>query len=281
MLPDDLALGPVHLRVADLTRSIAWYQDVIGLTLRGQSGDVATLGTELDDVIVLHEVPGARRLARHSGLYHVALLYESRLELARVLQRIEAARTPVDGFSDHGTHEAIYLPDPDENGLELAADRPREVWLDLADVTAIAPKPLDIGDLFNLVSGRAPEPQAGPATRVGHLHLHVADLTDSLHFYRDLIGFDVITEIDTAVFVSAGGYHHHLAFNIWQGRGAPPTPDDATGLLHWSIELPTGDDVAAVQQRLEAAEVTTQVVEGGFETADPSGNHLRVTTSQI
>lgn len=276
MLPGDLALGPVHLKVSDLERSVAWYSRVIGFTELGREGSVATLGVADRPLLVLHERPGARRLTRHSGLYHVAILFESRLELARVAQRIFETDTPIDGASDHGTHEAIYLPDPDGNGLELAADRPREAWPNLADITAIAPKPLDIGALFNLVSGREAEPLAGDGTRIGHLHLHVGDIDAATHFYHDVIGFDLKTQIDSAAFVSAGGYHHHLAFNIWQGRGAPPMPEDALGLMNWTIELPEAGDVATVRDRLDAAGAPIEDQDDGFETRDPSENRVRV-----
>lgn len=276
ILPDGLTLGAAHLKVEDLDRAIAYYTEVIGFQVRERAAGIAHLGAGADDLIVLHERPGARRVSRHSGLYHVAILFPSQLELARVLQRIAETHTPIEGASDHGTHEAIYLPDSEGNGLELAWDRAPEQWPDLADITAIAPQPLDMGGLFNLVSGREAEPLAGAGTRVGHVHLHVADVAVSTHFYRDLLGFDLITEIDTAAFVSAGGYHHHLAFNTWQGRGAPPAPEDAIGLLHWTIELPEDSDVDAARARLTEAGAETTDVGGGFEVRDPSGNAVRV-----
>jgi catechol 2,3-dioxygenase len=279
VLPDALSLGAAHLKVAELDRAIAWYSEVLGFQLHGRDGDVARLGAGGDDLIVLHERPGARTVSRHSGLYHVAILYPSRLELARVTQRIAEAQTPIQGASDHGTHEAIYLPDPDGNGLELAADRPADQWPNLADITAIAPQPLDMGGLFNLVSGRDAVPEADIETRVGHLHLHVGDIAEAKHFYRDLVGFDLITEMDSAAFVSAGGYHHHLAFNIWQGKGAPPAPEDAAGLLFWTVELPSAEDVDAARQRIEDGGFATGAVEGGFETRDPSGNAVRIVVS--
>lgn len=276
VLSDELTLGAAHLKVADLDRAIAYYTDVIGFQVRERAGDVAYLGAGADDLIVLHERPGARRVSRHAGLYHVAILFPSQLELARVIQRIAATETPIEGASDHGTHEAIYLPDADGNGLELAWDRAPEEWPNLADITAIAPQPLDMGGLFNLVSGRELVPEADPGTVVGHVHLHVADIAEATAFYRDLLGFDLITEIDTAAFVSAGGYHHHLAYNTWQGRGAPPSPDDAIGLVHWTIQLPTDADVAAARERLTAGGAETTDVDGGFEAHDPSGNAVRI-----
>lgn len=276
VLPEGLTLGAAHLKVVDLDRAITYYSDVIGFQLRERDGDTAYLGAGADDLIVLHERPEGRRVSRHSGLYHVAILYPSQLELARVAQRILESRTPIEGASDHGTHEAIYLPDPDGNGLELAWDRAPSEWPNLADITAIAPQPLDMGGLFNLVSGRKAEPDADAGTVVGHVHLHVADIGESTAFYRDLLGFDLITEIDTAAFVSAGGYHHHLAYNTWQGRGAPPAPEDALGLVHWTIQLPNEADVAAARERLTAGGVETAGVDGGFQASDPSGNAVRV-----
>lgn len=275
VLPDELILGAAHLNVADLGRAIAYYETVIGLRVSARDDGTAHLGTGEGDVIVLHEVPGARPVSRHSGLYHVALLFPSQLELARVTQRILDTATPIQGASDHGTHEAIYLPDADGNGLELAWDRQPSEWPNLADIEAIAPQPLDMGGLFNLVSGREPETEAEPGLKVGHVHLHVGDIEEARTFYHDLLGFDKITEMDTALFMSAGGYHHHLAVNTWQGRGAPPTPEGATGLRRWTIQLPE-DGVTAARERLAAGGVETEEVDGGFESADPFGIRVRV-----
>src|SRR3954451_11214019 len=127
-LPATLRLGPAHLTVTDLDRSIPFYADVVGLRLQDRADGVATMASGDDAVVVLHEAPGARPPGRHAGLYHVALLYPSRGELAHAALRLAATRTAIQGASDHGTHEAIYLPDPDGNGLELAADRPRDQW---------------------------------------------------------------------------------------------------------------------------------------------------------
>ncbi|MGH2907585.1 MAG: VOC family protein [Solirubrobacterales bacterium] len=269
LLPDELRLGAAHLKVSSLDGALPFYTDVLGLQLRERSGDTAALGVGREDLIVLHERPGAHAVSHHSGLYHVAILYPSRLELARVAQRIAESNTPITGASDHGISEAIYLPDPDGNGIELAADRPRESWPDLSDITAIAPNPLDMGGLFNLVSGREAEALADPETIVGHVHLHVGSIDEGLAFYREIVGFDLITYIDVAAFVSAGGYHHHLAFNTWQGVGAPPAPPEAAGLLYWTVELPSAEDVAAVRARITESGYETTDVEGGFEVRDP------------
>jgi catechol 2,3-dioxygenase len=250
-------LGATHLTVSDLDRSIAFHQDVTGLQVHRRDDGVAALGTGADDVLVLTEQPGARPAGRHAGLYHVALLYPSRAELARALHRIVSTHTQVEGMSDHGTHEAIYLPDPDGNGLELAADRPREAWPELT-AYGIGPQPLDVRDLY----AQAGEPaRRAQDVRIGHLHLHVADLAAAREFYRDVVGFDVMTELPTAVFLAHGGYHHHVAANVWRGRGVPPAPADAVGLRHWTIVLEDGDDFAREEGLLR----------------DPSGNAVLVT----
>jgi catechol 2,3-dioxygenase len=279
VLPDALRLGTVHLVVSDLDRSIPFYTDVLGLQLARREEAQAGLSVGAEELIVLHETPGARSVSRHSGLYHVALLYPSRLELARVAQRIMESKTPIQGASDHGISEAIYLPDPDGNGLELAADYPREGWPDLTDIDSIAPNPLDMGRLFNLVSSSEPEPEADAGTTVGHVHLHVGDLDEGLAFYRELLGFDLVTHIDTAAFVSAGGYHHHLAFNTWQGKGAPQTPDGSAGLHHWTVELPHASDVSAARERLTNGGIETRELPGGFEARDPWGIAVHVTAA--
>ena len=275
-LPDALRVGPVHLAVTDLDRSVAFYQDAIGLRQQRREDSEAALGAGGEDLLVLHEESGARPAGRHAGLYHFALLHPSRTELARAVARLAVTRTPIDGASFHGISEAIYLPDPDGNGIELAADLPRDEWPEQWDVR---PQPLDLRELFGLVEGEEPQRHADPGLVVGHLHLHVGDIEQGLAFYRDLIGFDVITLMPSAAFVSAGGYHHHLGFNTWRGQGAPPAPPDTVGLREWTVVLPEAADVAAVQERLEAAGAPVEDGgDGSFLTRDPWGNALRVST---
>src|SRR3954463_11315018 len=213
-LPDTLALGPVHLTVSNLDRSVDWYATALGLVLHRREGDVAELGDGSTTVLVLVEDQDAAPAGRHAGLYHYALLYPSREELARATMRLAAQRTPIQGASDHGTHEAIYLPDPDGNGIELAADRPRERWPSPEEeFTSGGPRPLDFDALLATVAGEEPTERVQPGLRVGHLHLHVGGIDEGLAFYRDVIGFDVWAQVASAAFVSAGGYHHHLGFN--------------------------------------------------------------------
>jgi catechol 2,3-dioxygenase len=252
-LPATVRLGAVHLTVTDLDRSARFYEEAIGLEAHRRDGREAALGAGGRDLVVLVEEPEARPAGRHAGLYHFALLNPSRLELARAAQRLIATGTPISGASDHGVSEAIYLPDPDGNGIELAADRPRERWGDGSEVQASAS-----GELA-----------------VGHLHLHVGDIERALGFWRDLIGFEVMTRFSSAAFISAGGYHHHLGLNTWRGEGVPPAPDGTVGLRHWTIVLEQPAQVAEVRERLaRGAEV--EELPGGFLTRDPYGNPVRL-----
>jgi catechol 2,3-dioxygenase len=287
VLPAALRLGPVHLAVTDLDRSTGFYQDVLGLKVQRREDDAAALGVGEDDaaalgvgeddVVVLHENPQARPAGRHAGLYHYALLYPGRAELARAALRVIAGRVPVQGASDHGTHEAIYLPDPDGNGIELAADRPRAQWPS-PEGYAAGPAPLDIESLLAEIEGEKPARHAEPGLRVGHLHLHVGDVDESLRFYRDVVGFELQARLPTAAFVSAGGYHHHLGFNVWRGPGVPPAPGDAVGLHHWSLILEQPEEVEAVRQRLAAAGIATSELERGILVEDPWGIPMAIET---
>jgi catechol 2,3-dioxygenase len=277
-LPAALTLGPVHLTVTDLDRSIPFYTGPIGLTLQQRADGAATLGTGDDPALVLHELGGARPAGRHAGLYHVALLYPTREELAHAALRLAVSRTPIEGASDHGTHEAIYLPDPDGNGLELAADRPRDAWPELT-IYNLGPQPLDLDDLLAAAGSGHPNATAAPGLRVGHLHLHVGSVEDGLLFYRDVVGFEEMMRMPTAAFVAAGGYHHPLAFNVWRGEGVPAVPAGTVGLRHWTIVLPDAASVAALRARAEAAGAPVEEREGDLVLRDPWGIELHAVVA--
>ena len=280
LLPDALRLGPVRLAVTDLDRAIGFYTGVVGLQVahRGREGahDVAHLsvgGAGEEDIVVLQEEPGAHPIAKqapYSGLYHVALNYPSRLELARTARRIHETHTRF-GSSNHITHEAIYLSDPDGNGLELAWDFPRGKWpASQAEYPAGGRVDLDFEGLLAMTAGEPVTPPAAPGLRVGHVHLHVGDVGRARTFYVDLLGFELQMDLGTAVFTSSGSYHHHLGFNTWRGEGAPPRPANFVGLREWRIYLPAAQDVEAARARFEAGEV--QVAAAGrdaFTVADP------------
>jgi catechol 2,3-dioxygenase len=247
---------------------------VIGLTVRNRSGNDAALGAGGEDLVLLHEERSAAPAGHHAGLYHYALLFPTREELARAGRRIAELRVPIDGATDHATHEAIYLPDPDGIGIELAADRPRERW-PMRDGRAVfaggGPHPLDVAGLFATISGEEASPRADPGLRMGHVHLHVGDLDASTRFYRDGLGFEVMVETSSAVFVSAARYHHHVGFNLWRGAGAEPTPANAIGLRHWTLETADAAERDAVAARLEAIEAPLSERDGALYAQDPAG----------
>ena len=273
-LPRTLRLGPVHLNVSDLDRSVGFYEGALGLKLHRRKDGVAAMGVGGDDLVVLYEEPNVGRAGRHAGLYHYALLYPTREELARSAVRLAVTKTHIQGATDHGIHEAIYLPDPDGNGIELSADHPRQAWPDLANPDwGDGPKPLDTDALLATVAGEEPRREAEPGLAVGHVHLHVGDLDRGLAFYRDVLGFELMMFVPgAAAFVSAGGYHHHLGFNVWRGEGVQPAPPGRAGLRHWTVVLEDAEEVAAVRERVGAAGIADEEREGGgFLVRDPWG----------
>jgi catechol 2,3-dioxygenase len=283
-LGDATRVGGVELTVTDLERSIDFYTRIIGLQVHTHGPGIARLGVGAEDLVTLHEDATATDPGRDAGIYHFALLFPSREELARVARRIVEMRTPIDGASDHGVSEAIYRPDPDRIGVELAVDRPRAQWAEgaAAEFQRGGPAPLDVGDLMATIAGEQPSALAAPGLKVGHVHLHVGSLEDGLRFYRDGLGFEVQMELPTAFFVSAGGYHHHLGFNVWRGRGAPAAADRAVGLRHWALIVESDEELAGVRDRLTALGFTvTQPKAGELLARDASNIAVRVATERV
>lgn len=276
-LPTTLRLGAVHLTVTDLDRAVAWYQRALGLRVHSHGFATAELGDGVETVVELHEDPQAQPAGRHAGLYHYALLYPTREELARAAVRLAATRTPIQGASDHRTHEAIYLADADGNGIELAWDRDRKQW-PVGLGYDRGPGPLDFDSLLNTVAGEQPTDFVGLGLRMGHLHLHVGDVERALGFYRDVLGFEVQANLGSAAFVSAGGYHHHLGVNVWNGQGVDGPPPHTAGLRRWIVGLPTDGEVARLRDRVEAAGQAAEPVDGGFEVRDPWGAALSIVS---
>jgi catechol 2,3-dioxygenase len=267
-----LKLGTVHLTVSDLERSASWYEDALGLRVH-ERGTEVSLGDGSETALVLHEDPAAKRPGRHAGLYHYALLYPDRRELSFTLRRLAAAKAPLQGMSDHGTHEAIYLADPDGIGIELAADRPRELWPDLDELieSGRASLPLDVENLLDVTAHDDATASVAEGLRVGHLHFHVGDVQQALVFYSDILGFDRKMNFGSAGFVSANGYHHHLGLNEWQGKGVGPAPLHTAGLKEWTIVVPDVDSVEATRRRFTSASIPVEERDNGFAVVDPWG----------
>jgi catechol 2,3-dioxygenase len=263
-------MGAVHLTVADLGRSLDYYERALGLRVLDREDGHATLGADAE-LLVLVEEPGARPAPHHTGLFHFALLVPERRELARWLAH--AARTGVEltGLSDHYVSEAIYLRDPDHHGIEIYADRPRELWEGQV-FERMTTMPLDTDSLLGELDDPAkPFERLADGTRMGHVHLQVADIPETVDFYRNVLGFGLMAQLgDQAAFLSAGGYHHHIGGNTWNSRGAAPPPPGSASLRHATIVVPDEDERERVLGRLGGAEET----DAGPLLRDPSGNAL-------
>ena len=277
------ALGYVHLTSADLERQIAFYQSVLGFKVHGRKDGTASLGAGRDDLLRVTALPGARRVRGTTGLYHFAVLVPSRWELAHLLRQVLETGTHIQGMVNHHTHLAIYIPDAEDNGIELAWDFPRDQWPAPEDLLRLGNGPLDPEDLLSeLERDPSPWPGAHPDTRIGHVHLHVADLSAAGRFYQGVLGFQATFSYSAArdfgaLFVSAGGYHHHIGLNIWRGVGAPPPPRDAVGLRYFTIVLPDRIELDRVMARVREAGIGGEEHSVGMLVRDPSTNGVLLT----
>jgi catechol 2,3-dioxygenase len=269
------SMGTVRLTVSDLARSRAFYEQAIGLRAEElPSGDLV-LGTAGGPPLVeLHGDASARPLDRRApGLFHLAILLPSRRDLAVALARIGNARVLLDGASDHLVSEALYLSDPDGNGIEIYRDRPREEWRVRDGMLEMATLPLD---LESVMGELAPDEEISPAapagTRMGHVHLQVSDLGEAERFYSGVLGFDVMVRgYPGALFVSAGGYHHHLGLNTWHSAGAPPAEPGSVGMSSFEVVLPSGEALERTLSRVRAAGLDPTELSGEWLLRDPFG----------
>lgn len=271
----DTKLGYVHLTVSNLDRSLNYYQRALGFQVHSREGDTAYLGAGRDPLLALTEVAGAKHFPRTTGLYHFAILVPSRTALAKTIQNFIDTQTPIDGASDHLVSEALYLSDPDGNGIEIYRDRPRSEWPFSNGSLQMGSEALDIDDILSVHDGGA-WTGLHPDTILGHMHLHVSTLPESINFYRDVIGFDLVMSYGRqAAFLSAGGYHHHLGVNTWAGVGAQPAPTGSTGLRYWVVRLVEAAERDRLIERLKAANVVYQEEGDTVIVRDPSQNEVR------
>lgn len=245
-------IGTVHLNVADQDKLINFYENTIGLQLHRKDGDIAYMGVGEDDLLALHHTPEYKRYRNARGLYHFALLLPTRHDLALLLQHFAETQTRLQGLSDHIVSEAIYLADPEGNGIEIYADRSRDQWFDANNQMQLATVPLNVGSLMSELDEKASFNGLPQGTIMGHIHLHVSSVEEAEAFYTQKLGMDAMFNLGSATFLSYDGYHHHIGANIWGGRAL--APDDALGLRYYVLYA---DDASL-----------------GDPIVDPSNNHI-------
>jgi len=273
----DTTIGAVHLTVRDLDSCVAFYTERLGLELQRRLEDAATLGAGGATLLGLAGRPDAPRVRGTTGLYHFAVLVPTRRDLANTLRHLDATRTPLAGASDHGVSEALYLADPEGNGIEIYRDRPRAEWPFERGSVKLTSDPLDLDALLaDGSSGTWSGLAAG--TRIGHMHLRVADLASAERFYVGVLGFDVMARLARALFLAAGGYHHHIGLNTWAGEGAPAPPPGAAGLARFEVRLPDRAARDRVVARARAAGVSVEETAEGMALSDPSSNRVALVT---
>lgn len=280
-IPAATRVGAVRLTVANLDRSVEYYERAIGLGVRERGAGQTTLGVGEEDLLMLDEQPGARPVRGYCGLYHFALLLPERSDLARWLAHGARDRVSLVGMSDHFVSEAIYLSDPDGHGIEIYWDRPRELWEGQV-AKRMTTLPLDTSSLFGELVDPANEPFDGlpVGTTMGHVHLCVADIPQTIAFYRDVLGFGLMASLGgQAAFLSAGGYHHHLGANTWESAGAGQAPAGAATLRAVTVLLPDEAERDRLASRVADAGSESVAVGDGVLVHDPSQNPILLAVS--
>jgi catechol 2,3-dioxygenase len=279
-VPDATHVGAVRLQVANLERSLTYYRDFLGLALIASGGTQATLGgADGRTLLELHQRAGATPVPRRGrlGLFHFAILLPDRAALGRFVRQLAATGAPA-GSADHLVSEAIYLQDPDGLGIEVYADRPRSTWQQLpSGEIAMATEALDVSSLLR-AAGDSMWDGMPEGTVIGHMHLHVGELEEAERFYHGALGLDVMVRgYPGALFMSAGGYHHHLGVNTW-AAGAPLAGENDARLLEWELVLPTEADVRAARDRLAAAGYVAEAGDAPV-VRDPWGTAMRLVSA--
>jgi len=285
-------IGTVSLKVANLENQLTFYQQVLGFQLHWRESHKAGLGAGGADLLRLTEEPNLKKYRGVTGLYHFAVLFPDRRELARAMARLIAFKYQ-NYPTDHIMTKTTYLDDPEGNGIELYTESPEDGTWSMANGEYVTRRtdgslsngrePLDVDALLShLKEDDRLDVPVPPETRMGHIHLHVRDIDEAVDFYHGVIGFEVmgVARPFRMAFVSAGGYHHHIGLNTWQGEGAPPPPADAVGMRHFTVELPDQKALDAVVARVEKAGIPANQTEEGLLFYDPSQNGVALTLAK-
>jgi catechol 2,3-dioxygenase len=280
MLPAETSIGSVTLRVADKERALLLYRDIIGLKVADDANGKIALGAGGEPFLFLEVAPVTKPRPRSgfAGLYHIAILLPDRAALGSAISRLAEAKIRL-GAADHNVSEAIYLYDADGNGLEIYRDRPREEWPWKDGLVQMANKPLDFEGILAEGGKEEPDEHLPAGTRIGHVHLQVGDLAEAEKFYIGALGFAKTATLPGALFASTGGYHHHIAANVWDSKDAPSPPAEMAGLAELTLKLPR-TDIASVKKRLEEAGVKTESAENGVVLFDPWRTKIRIAPMQ-
>ena len=254
-LSEKAHIGFVHLKVRGLEDSLMFYRDIVGFIETQRNGETAFLsatGSTPHQIILTEDKNAAQRSRRSPGLFHIAIRFPNRRELAGMFKRIDESRWQFHGFSDHGVSEALYLADADGNGIELYVDRPKDEWKFRNGTIEMTTKELDIDNLLHELPKEMPSRHViHPQTDIGHIHLQISDLAKAEQFYCGMLGFDVTQRnYPGALFVSAGGYHHHIGLNIWNSGGSAPALKNALGLQRFGIHIPDRENLEQLQEKL-------------------------------
>jgi catechol 2,3-dioxygenase len=273
-------VGLLALTVSDLQRSLNFYENALGFKVLEKTDHSAILGAEPNKpLLILSELPGAKPSPKRStGLYHFAILTPSRADLGRSIRHLIDVGYPIGGHSDHLVSEAFYLDDPDGNGIEIYRDRPRSEWNWVNGQVQMAADPIDIRGILDAAAAEN-KPWEGLAqgTTIGHMHLQVANIPEATRFYHDVLGFDIVAGWPSALFISAGGYHHHIGMNTWNSLNGKPAPAGSAGLQFFSLSLPNEEAREAVLARLDKANILYTRKADGVLLYDPWHNGIWLT----
>lgn len=279
-LPSSTGISSITLQVPSVKESLLFYRDLLGFVVSGVEGSRTALSPGRHDapvVFLIERRTAIPRPPRTTGLFHVAFLFPGRKELAGAFQRLYEHGWPFQGYADHGVSEALYLADPHGNGIELYADHPRDQWPYRNGELQMVTAPLDLDSLLAEIGRKEEAASSAGSPRIGHIHLNVSDLGKAKRFYHDLLGFAVTQEtFPGALFVAAGGYHHHLGLNVWNGRGALAAPPEAIGLVRFGIQVPDSSLVLRLAGRFQEEGIPVEIQSNGFLTRDFDGISITI-----